>query len=181
MPHPAIAIRRALIHEAPLVAEIGARTFRETFAPDNNPADMTAYLGAAFSIGAVAAEIGDANATFLLAFDAAQGASHAVGYAKLLTGPAHPAVSGPDPIQLVRLYVDSEMIGRGHGAALMRSSLDACTQGDFRTVWLGVWEHNDRARRFYARWGFHAVGTQEFVLGSDVQTDVVMERAITLE
>ena len=46
-------------------------------------------------------------------------------------------------------------------------------------MWLGVWEHNTRAQRFYRRRGFRRVGDQSFVLGSDAQTDHVMVRPVT--
>ena len=43
-----------------------------------------------------------------------------------------------------------------------------------RTLWLGVWEHNPRAIKFYEKCGFGGVGTQRFLLGTDLQTDRVM-------
>ena len=49
----------------------------------------------------------------------------------------------------------------------------------YQAIWLGVWERNDRAISFYEKWGFATVGTKEFVLGSDAQTDLVMERSIS--
>jgi ribosomal protein S18 acetylase RimI-like enzyme len=48
-------------------------------------------------------------------------------------------------------------------------------------VWLGVWEHNARAIRFYEQWDFHPAGTQPFLLGTDLQTDLVMVRRIARE
>ncbi len=44
------------------------------------------------------------------------------------------------------------------------------------SLWLGVWEHNPRATTFYRKAGFVAVGTHTFLLGQDLQTDVVMVR-----
>jgi ribosomal protein S18 acetylase RimI-like enzyme len=43
-------------------------------------------------------------------------------------------------------------------------------------VWLDVWERNTRAISFYERWGFVVVGEQDFVLGDDVQRDLLMAR-----
>jgi ribosomal protein S18 acetylase RimI-like enzyme len=45
-------------------------------------------------------------------------------------------------------------------------------------LWLGVWEHNPRAIRFYEKAGFHDVGSHHFQLGSDAQTDRLMVRPI---
>ncbi len=38
-------------------------------------------------------------------------------------------------------------------------------------VWLGVWEHNENAKNFYARNGFTRFSQHTFVLGDDPQTD----------
>jgi hypothetical protein len=44
-----------------------------------------------------------------------------------------------------------------------------------------VWERNARAIRFYEQWDFHPAGTQPFLLGTDLQTDLVMVRRIARE
>jgi ribosomal protein S18 acetylase RimI-like enzyme len=45
-------------------------------------------------------------------------------------------------------------------------------------IWLDVWERNARAIAFYQKWGFAVVGTQTFQLGSDLQNDLLMQRAV---
>ena len=51
-------------------------------------------------------------------------------------------------------------------------------QGGAKAIWLGVWERNPRAIRFYAKYGFTPVGEQPFVLGTDPQHDQVMVRSL---
>ena len=97
------------------------------------------------------------------------------GYAKLRTGHADPSVTGPEPVELERLYVGRHVIGSGVGAALMQASLDAAQAAGHRTVWLGVWERNARAISFYVKWGFRIVGEHTFMLGTDAQRDLIME------
>ena len=63
----AVNIRHATAADAALLAELGARTFAETFAADNRPEDMAAYLASAFSVEQTAAELSDPRATWLLA------------------------------------------------------------------------------------------------------------------
>lgn len=172
----AVQIRPALPADAAAVAELGARTFRETFERDNDPADMTAYLGEAFLLETVHAEIADPASTFLLAFAAPDGPP--IGYAQLKRGAADPAVEGPAPIEIARLYAAREAIGKGVGAALMRDCLARAARGGYRTIWLGVWERNERAIAFYRRWGFETVGSHPFMLGADRQIDLIMTRAI---
>jgi ribosomal protein S18 acetylase RimI-like enzyme len=80
--------------------------------------------------------------------------------------------------ELVRIYVDQALIGRGVGAVLMQASLDEARRMGCDAMWLGVWERNERAQAFYRRWGFEVAGTQPFQLGADPQTDLVMGREI---
>ncbi len=57
----------------------------------------------------------------------------------------------------------------------MRAGIDWAKKEGHESLWLGVWEHNLRARAFYERWGFRPVGTEIFRLGSDDQIDLLME------
>jgi ribosomal protein S18 acetylase RimI-like enzyme len=167
-------IRRATARDAALLADLGARTFQDTFAADNTPEDMAAYLSTSFSPEIQSAELADPNSTFLIA----EVDKVAAGYAKLCAGETPACVTGPKPIELVRLYVDIEWLGRGVGEALMRDSIDRARQQGHETMWLGVWEHNRRAQAFYRKWGFRAVGEHVFQLGSDPQTDLILERSL---
>lgn len=168
-------VRAATAADAMMLAALGARTFRDTFAADNTAPDMAAYLAQAFTVERMADELADAGSTFLLAVTIAD---DAIGYAKLRTGTNEPGVSGPAPVELQRLYVDRSVMGGGVGAALMEACLAAAQTAGFGTLWLGVWEHNARALAFYRRWGFEVVGTHAFCLGADVQTDLIMQRPV---
>jgi len=158
-----------------LLAELGARTFAETFAADNRPEDMAAYLAAAFGLEQQVAELTDPHSTFLIA--GVDGV--AAGYAKLHPGRTPDSVTGARPIELVRLYVSRAWLGRGVGAALMRECLDEAKRAGYQTIWLGVWERNNRARAFYRKWNFRDVGKHIFQLGDDPQTDILMERPVS--
>src|SRR5947208_1894508 len=170
---PSTIIRRAVSYDAHLLTEIGARTFSETFAPDNKPEDMTAYIATSFNLAQQEMELSDSRSTFLIAeIDGV-----AVGYARLHAGDVSKSVEGERPIELVRLYVSAEWHGRGVGEALMRACISDAHEEGYRTLWLGVWEHNSRARAFYRKWAFHEVGEHTFQLGADRQTDILMERS----
>lgn len=173
---PEIDIRRAVAADAPAVADLARRTFRDTFAEQNTAADMDSYLHGSFSTGRIEREIADPKNLFLLAWVADE--TPPLGYAKLATSPAPGPVGGTKPIELARLYVDRVAMGRGVGAALMTACLAQAERLQRSTIWLGVWEHNSRAIAFYARLGFVRVGSQSFRLGSDHQTDLVMARPV---
>ena len=168
-------IRRGTLRDAELLAELGARTFSETFAVDNSPENMAAYLAASFTPAQLAADLADPRCVFYVAETNAV----AVGYAMLRSGAAPEQVTGKRPIELVRLYVSRDSLGSGVGAALMQTCLDEAKRSGHQTLWLGVWEHNSRAQAFYRKWNFREVGTQMFQLGDDPQTDLLMQRWIS--
>ena len=169
-----ITVRLATTDDVNLLTELGARTFEETFAADNTPEDMAAYLAASFNVAQQTAELADPDSTFLIAEVSGVGA----GYAKLNKGRPAEGIVGTNPIELVRLYVDRKWFGRGVGEALMRRCLEEAGRAGFKTIWLGVWERNLRAQAFYRKWEFQAVGKHVFQLGEDAQTDILMEREI---
>lgn len=173
-PQSGPVIRRAVTADSGLLSEIGARTFCETFAADNTPEDMAAYVASSFNSTQIATELSDPRSTFLIA----EIDTIAVGYSKLHVGKAADGITGEKPIELVRLYVSKGWLGRGIGTALMLACMEEARRQGYGTLWLGVWEHNGRARAFYRKWEFHEVGQRVFQLGADPQTDLLMERSV---
>ena len=171
---PGLTIRRGTLEDAELLSELGARTFSETFAGDNTPEDLAAYLATSFNVAQQTAELEDPDSAFLIA----EVDGHAAGYAKLHGGEPEKGVEGPNPVELVRLYVSRDWLGRGVGEQLMRACIEEAQQAGHQTIWLGVWERNARAQSFYRKWNFRTVGEHMFQLGSDLQRDLVMERPL---
>lgn len=166
-------VRTATVADAALLADLGARTFRDTFAAENTEADMAAYLAAAFGNDVQTREIADVASAFLIA----QVDGETAGYARLRRGDTPACVLGARPVEIARFYADAPWIGAGIGAALMTACLAEAAALGCDVIWLDVWERNARAIAFYAKWGFSVVGEQEFILGEDVQHDLLMARA----
>ena len=169
-------IRLAGISDAESLAAFAARTFTDTYEKDNVPADVESYIRKSFDADRLGNELANPDNLFLLAFLEESGPP--LGYAKLRTGTMDPSIKGPHPVELERLYVDHAAIGSGVGAALMQAVLDAARRHGHQTLWLGVWEQNARAIAFYKRWEFEVVGDHVFRLGSDDQTDLIMQRTL---
>ena len=165
-------IRAATAGDVSILSELGARTFRDTFAADNTEGDMARYLASSFGVDIQARELAELNSAFLVAdID-----ETAVGYARVRTDCAPDCVKGTRPMEIVRFYVDAPWIGRGVGHALMVACFDEAASRECDVVWLDVWERNARAIAFYSKWGFAEVGAQSFVLGDDIQRDLLMAR-----
>lgn len=171
-----MTLREATLQDAWLIADLSRQTFSETFADDNDPADMRLFLEEQFTRGRLAMEVGAQGNTFLLA----EREGGVAGYAKIRRAPLPPGSDGPGgdraALEIARLYAVQAAIGTGVGAFLMQACLDRAAAAGLPLVWLGVWEHNRRAIAFYERWGFLPCGEQEFLLGRDIQRDLIMWR-----
>ena len=172
-----ITIRRGMTADARLLADLAASTFRETFADENRPEDMALHVSRAYGVSQQEAELADPAMTTLLAEVDGQLA----GYAQLRANAAPDCVKGVAPLELWRFYVAAPWHGRGIAHALMESVETEARAREAQTLWLGVWERNERAKSFYRKCGFADVGSQVFVLGMDAQTDRIMVRLLPNE
>jgi ribosomal protein S18 acetylase RimI-like enzyme len=169
-----LIIRLAGPDDAAAVAAFGERSFRETFGADNRPQDMDAYCAATYAVERHRREMAEPQRVTLLA----EMEGRLSGYAQLRDGPAPSCVTGADPIEILRFYVDRRWHGQGIARTLMAETLARAGALGRRTVYLAVWERNARAIAFYRKVGFREVGAQPFQLGKDVQTDQVMVRRL---
>ena len=159
--------------DAVLLAELGARIFRES-SPHTPHEDLESYLKESFTCEKFLAYLSVKSAAALILERSGQ----AIGYALLYPGQAPNRLGPPPSIQLKRLYILEEWTGRRWGDVLMARCLEYVRQSSFGSIWLTVWENNGRAIRFYERWGFQKVGVYDFVVGRDIQKDLVFLRDI---
>ncbi len=165
-----VVIRPATPQDNRLLAEIGAETFSDSFAADNAPENMSAYLNASFSPAIQALELADPRSKFLIA----EINGEVVGYSHLRFEVAPQVDVGDKPVEIVRFYSRKQWIGKGVGAQLMERCLQEAVTAKCDAIWLGVWEINLRAIAFYRKWGFCEAGKQTFQLGNDLQQDLLM-------
>lgn len=164
-----LIIKRAQVQDAFKLSELGRTTFVETFGKDNTPEDLAQYVENTYTQQKQINEISAPNNIIEIAWVG----DKAVGFLYLKEGKVNPSVSGKNPVELLRLYVDSSFHGKKVGAALMNRAIDLAKEKGFKTLWLGVWENNLKAQKFYKNFGFQRVGAHIFQLGSDEQTDYI--------
>jgi diamine N-acetyltransferase len=171
-----VKIRQATVEDARLLTDLSYTTFWDAFAhhPKNAPDDLNHYMRQAFNVEQIAAELADPNSVFLIATIDEKPA----GYAKLIVGNIEPGIAATRPVELSRLYSHQEFLGKGVGQNLMDACFEFAKEQTHDVMWLGVWEFNPRAQAFYRKNGFREVGKHTFQLGSDPQTDLLMQTEI---
>lgn len=170
----AISLRLARPEDAATLAELAGRTFHETFAADNRPEDMAAHEAESYSPVLQGREIADPDIVTILVYVDEELA----GFSQVRSGPAPACVSSESHVELWRFYLAREHHGQGVAQALMRRAVDDARQMGAKTLWLGVWERNERAKAFYRKCGFIDVGAHVYMVGADAQTDRIMVREI---
>jgi len=171
-----IIIRQATPEDAKLLTDLAYTTFWDAFAhhPKNAPDDLNHYMRQAFNQEQITAELADARNIFLLAdID-----GEVVGYAKIIIDNIEPGITAERPIELSRLYSHQKHLGQGVGQTLMDACFERARAEDRDVMWLGVWEYNPRAQRFYEKNEFRIVGSHVFLLGKDAQTDLLMQKEL---
>lgn len=164
-----VQIRRALTTDAKLLSELSAVTFFDTFYGTCTDEDMQQFLTKYFNEEQVNEELREANDFYFIAFIYEK----AVGYIRMKEEESDvPGIKDQKGIELKRLYVLKEYHSKKVGAALMEFVLQFAADNGYELVWLGVWEHNERAKNFYKRFGFRDTGYKHpFPIGNTPQTD----------
>jgi len=169
-------VRRAAGADAPALHELAESTFRETFGPFNTREDMELHCSRFFTPEAQARELADPAIETLVVDDPAAGSSRLIAYVQLRSGPAPSEVDAGSPLEIQRFYVRSGFRGTGLAQVLMTAAVAAARERGASALWLGVWEKNPRAFRFYEKSGFREFGAHTFLLGTDPQRDLLMRR-----
>ena len=164
-------VRYGTTDDASMLSELGARTFYDTFAKDNTPGNIAAYLKASFSPEIQFNELSQLDNIFLVA----EFENTPIGYAQLIMDGRDESINRNRPLEIRRIYASQEYLGKGVGRELMQSTIREARQRGCDSIWLGVWEKNPRAINFYKKWGFREVGMHIFKVGNDPQRDLILE------
>lgn len=165
-----IEIKSCTVAELPLLKEISIETFTDTFGAQNTPEDLAEYLATAYADEKLTEEINTPDSHFYLLFKD----DELAGYLKLNTEAAQTESVAENALEVERIYIRSSFKRQGLGRKLIELAIEIAEKDKRDNIWLGVWEHNENAIKFYEKMGFEVVGQHDFVLGDDVQTDLVM-------
>ena len=167
-------LRPAQESEAEALSALARRTFQETFTLTTSEENLQAYIDRSFYPAKQLEEIRDPRRTIYIAWHA----ERAVGFFSLFEGEPEPCLKNLPAVELSRLYVESRWHGSGLARELMDLAIHLARQKAYASIWLGVWQENHRAQKFYRKMGFAKAGTHIFMMGDDAQTDDVLERIL---
>lgn len=170
-----ISLRKIRLSEVESLQKISSLTFMETFSEVNSKEDMRKYLDENLSLEKLKSEIENPESEFYIS----EIGNRIVGYLKLNFGKAQTENFGENGFEIERIYVLKEHLGQKVGQFLLDKSLEIGKEKSMDFVWLGVWENNERAIKFYKKQGFEVFSQHDFVLGNDVQTDLLMKLELT--
>ena len=133
--------------------KIYRQTFFETFSEQNSEENMRIFLDKAYSEEKLKSEIEDKESETFLAVE--------------------------NSLEIQRIYILKESKGLGIGTVFMNLAEKKAQELGVSFIWLGVWEKNFPAQKFYTDKGFRKFSEHAFVLGDDIQTDFLMKKELS--
>lgn len=167
-------IRKLTLEDIDLLQDIGKRTFADTFSSDDNKQDMEQYLKQGFSLEKLRKELININSEFYFV----EVENKAIGYLKVNRGDAQTEIQDEKALEIERIYVLKAFYGKRIGQVLYEKALEIAKRNQVDYLWLGVWEENFRAIRFYEKNGFVEFDKHVFKLGHKEEIDIMMKLKI---
>ena len=175
--HLPIEIVKVGLADIDELIEISIDTFQETFGGNNTADNMDKYISESRSPQKVERELRTAGAEF---YFAKTESDEIIGYLKINTGHAQTEPQPYNYMEIERIYVKKIFHGKKVGQLLYDKALEIAKFQQKAYIWLGVWEENPRAIRFYEKNGFIAFDKHIFKMGTDEQTDIMMKKSLQI-
>ncbi|HEX2845422.1 MAG TPA: GNAT family N-acetyltransferase [Chitinophagaceae bacterium] len=169
-----IEIKKAGPADLQQLQAIARQTFFETYSIYNTEENMKKYLEEDFGASRLNNELSNPDSQFYLVFSDGK----TIGYLKLNSGKAQTELKDSNAVEIERIYVSKDFHGKKIGQLLYEKALEVATDLKASYLWLGVWEKNPRAIRFYQKNGFEEFGKHIFKLGEDEQVDFLMKKML---
>ena len=166
----AILLIKASINDLHALQQLSRKTFFEAFAAQNTKENMAHYLAEGFSVEKLGAELHNPESEFYFALNGEE----IIGYLKVNLGQAQTELHDIRALEIERIYVLKAFHGQQIGQLLLGKAIELAKQKNATCLWLGVWEENPRAIRFYEKNGLVPFGTHLFKMGDEEQRDILM-------
>lgn len=169
-----IETKKVTLSDIGQLQKIGIESFSETYSSVNTKENMALYLENNFAAEKLKAQIANKDSVFYFAILEEE----IIGYLKINLGTAQTDIQDKNALEIERIYVLSKFHGKKVGQILYEKAMEISEEKKASYVWLGVWEKNPRAIRFYEKNSFVAFDKHIFYLGEDKQADILMKRIL---
>lgn len=166
-----LIIKECCLKDIEKIKHISEKTFYETFSNENTKEDMDNYIRENFSYEQLEHEIRNDYSKFYIV----ENNEEVVAYMKLNFDKAQTEAKHNNTLEVQRIYVLQEYKGKHIGKLLIQKAIKISKGSNFNYIWLGVWENNINAIKFYKKLGFKKFDTHIFKLGDDEQIDNLMK------
>jgi ribosomal protein S18 acetylase RimI-like enzyme len=169
-----LTFEKCTIEDLEVLVDISRNTFVCAFEKDNNPDDFWNYINKAFNENAMVEQLLNANSQFYFVYLK----NVLVGYFKLNKNEAQTEQFAKRSMELERIYVLKDFQNQGIGKAMLLKVIDIAKACKASFLWLGVWQENKKAVRFYETHGFNKFSSHPYFIGKDKQTDWLMKKKL---
>ncbi len=170
-----VTIRKATKEDLPAVLQVAIASYEDAFAAFNTRENMDTFYAESYTLNKFTTEYEEPHAALLVACrDEA-----IVGFARLRVNAEADGHLDGKAIELQRLYIHPDHQGIRAGALLIQRAIEYATTQQFDWMWLGVWERNFKAQKFYEKHSFIRFSEHIFQMGDDPQTDWLLKRRLT--
>lgn len=165
-----IKIKECKLSDIEELQKISYKTFDETFRKYNKKEDIDLYLKNAFTITKLKGEIENKFSKFYLLYFK----DELVAYLKLNILDAQSEQIDENALEIERIYILQKYQKHRIGEILVEFAVEKAKTLKKDKIWLGVWEHNEKALKFYKKIDFKIISSHDFYMGEDRQKDYIM-------
>lgn len=154
--------------------DISRETFKKTFDPYTAPEDMARFLKEDYETNKLINEINNPHSRFffLMVQD------EVAGYLKINDEDAQTESVKDNALEVERIYLRDKFQHKGLGLVLIKLAEKIARQENRDYMWLGVYEKNLVAQKFYAKDGFERISQHVFQVGADPQIDYILAKKL---
>jgi ribosomal protein S18 acetylase RimI-like enzyme len=156
-----------------VLAQIGASTFYDSYKDENSESDMQSYISNTYTIEKLVTNLNDKNIAYFLVYNE----TGDIAYVKLLLNQTNSKLEGKSA-EIEKIYVRKQFHGKGIAQQLMQFTIEFCKQQNYQNIYLGVWQENHKALKFYNKMGFKTFDIRTFQLGERICDDYMLSLSL---
>ena len=174
-----VIIKPATPADGEAVAKVAAATFALACPPGTTEENIRLFIATNLSPEVFAGYLNSPDHRIWLAVNDGESVGYALSIHQDPLDPAISAVITSSPtVELSKIYVVEVQHGAGVAGGLLAEVVQEAASSGAQSVWLGVNQENERARRFYEKNGFVVRGTRKFHVGKSLEEDFVLKKML---